>query len=144
MPDDLEDFLRRAAARRQAKAAQQPPAQPAAPAPRPKPQYSDRRTERVVRPREDEILVAEVVEEPNEFQKRQEQVRKAKQKAQEAAAELASAQKKQKSRKPKPSVSSPPISRNPAENLIALLQRPGGIQQAVLLREILDRPEHRW
>ena len=31
-----------------------------------------------------------------------------------------------------------------AEDLVAMLKRPGGVQQAILLREILDRPEHRW
>jgi hypothetical protein len=31
-----------------------------------------------------------------------------------------------------------------AADLVALLRQPRGIQQAVLLHEILQRPEHRW
>ena len=31
-----------------------------------------------------------------------------------------------------------------AQDLIRLLQQPGGIKQAILLKEILERPEHRW
>ena len=33
---------------------------------------------------------------------------------------------------------------HPAQDRIRTLQRPGGIQQAILLREILERPTHRW
>ena len=32
----------------------------------------------------------------------------------------------------------------PAEQLLDLIRRPGGMQQAFLLREILERPEERW
>lgn len=31
-----------------------------------------------------------------------------------------------------------------ADEILALLRRPGGIKQAVLLKEILERPDHRW
>ncbi len=31
-----------------------------------------------------------------------------------------------------------------AQSLLNLLRQPGGIQSAILLREILDRPVHRW
>ena len=65
MSGDLEDFLRRAAERRQAKAAQQQQQQ-AAPAKRPRPQYSDRARERVTSvDQADEILTAEIVSAPS-------------------------------------------------------------------------------
>jgi hypothetical protein len=142
MSGDLEDFLRRAAQRRQAKAAQQQP-----PPPRQRPQYSDRRTERIVRPVEtDEILTAEIVEEddPNSFQARMRRVQEAKRAAQKAQAEAAQKLKKIARARPKSSGVGPALSGHPARDLVRMLQQPGGIQQAILLREILDRPEHRW
>ena len=60
MSGDLEDFLRRAAQRRQAKESQQQASQPPQ---RQRPQYSNRRTERMAQPVE-EVVVAEVIEEP--------------------------------------------------------------------------------
>ena len=64
MARDLDDFLRRAAQRRQAKAAEQRQAQQ--PERRVRPQYSDARTERIARPVEEaeEVLMAEVVDDP--------------------------------------------------------------------------------
>jgi hypothetical protein len=142
MSGDLEDFLRRAAQRRQAKAAQQQP-----PAPRQRPQYSDRRTERIVRPVEaDEILTAEIVEEedPNSFQARMRRVEEAKRAAAKARAEATPKLKKVKTGQPRSSGVGAALSGNPAQDLLRLLRQPGGIQQAILLREIFDRPEHRW
>ncbi len=37
-----------------------------------------------------------------------------------------------------------PYTGHPAQDLLKLLRQPGGLQQAILLKEILDRPEHRW
>lgn len=150
MAGDLEDFLRRAAERRQQKAAQQPAAKPA---PRQRPEYSDRRTERVVHVPEDEILVAEVVETPrrpvvpastpaeSDYETRLRKIKDTKEAAAKAEAALAKRNKKLKEVRDQMASSD---STNPAEKLVRLIQQPDGIQQAILLREILDRPEHRW
>lgn len=144
MSGDLEDFLRRAAERRQAKAAQQQ--QPSAPAKRPPPQYSDRRRERVTQVQDaDEILTAEIVTEPSpqdpdSFSSRRKRIEEAKQVAAQVQAEVA--QKGSKT-----AASNDPalvMSGNMAEDLVRMLRQPGGIQKAILLREVLDRPEHRW
>jgi hypothetical protein len=140
MSGDLEDFLRRAAQRRQAKAAPQPTS-------RQKPEYSNSRTERRVRDREaDEVLVAEIVEDdPNSFAARLRRVEAAKLAAAKAEAELAP--KRQASGTDKTTTAPARavlLSGDPRKDLRALLRQPGGIRQAILLREILDRPEHRW
>ena len=142
--ESLEDFLRRAAQRRQAKSAQQ-----SQPAPRRQPpQYSDRRTERSVQPREaDEVLAAEVVEDdPNSFSARLRRLEEAKQAAAKAEAEAAKKLAKAgvKRGRSKSSGVALALSGNPTQNLIRMLRHSGGIRQAILLREILDRPEHRW
>ena len=145
MSGDLEDFLRRAAQRRQAKAAQQqqPPQQQ--PAQRQPPQYSDRRSERVARIAEDEVLTAEVVEDDlNSFAARLQRVEEAKRAAKQAEAEAAAKLKKSHGGRTRASISTATPSGHPAQDLIRMLRQPGGIQQAILLREILDRPEHRW
>jgi hypothetical protein len=144
MSGDLEDFLRRAAQRRQAKAAQQ-----SQPAPkRQPPQYSDRRTERLVQAREtDEVLTAEIVEDdPNSFSARLRRIEEAKQAAAKAEAETAKklAKARGKSIRSKSSSVAVALSVNPTQELIRMLRNSSGIRQAILLREILDRPEHRW
>ncbi|MDA8743223.1 hypothetical protein N9N28_01205 [Rubripirellula amarantea] len=145
MAGDLEDFLRRAAQQRQAKAAQQRQAQQAPP-PRLKPQYSNSRTERTVRSsvEPEEILVAEVIEDENSISARRRRVEQAKQRAKEAEQELA--RRTQKSSRGSSSQSDRSVAStgDPIADLLANLRRPGGVQQAILLREILDRPEHRW
>ncbi len=139
MSGDLEDFLRRAAQRRQAKTAQQQQSQPAQ---RPRPQYTDQRTERVARiPDQDEILTAEIVEEDS-FAARRRRLEAAKQAATKAEAEAAEQMKRVAGSKH--STAPVILSGNPAQDLLKMLKRPGGIQQAILLREIFDRPEHRW
>jgi len=166
MSGDLEDFLRRAAQRRQAKAgggdpppggprqpSQRPPAQQAPqrqPSQRQKPQYSNSRTERVTRPVEEEIVVAEVVEDlDSQWTQRRRKIEEAKQAAKQAEQEAAQAFSKMKG---KAGVQVIPLSGSDnskvtgftIEDLVQMLHRPGGMQQAVLLKEILDRPEHRW
>jgi hypothetical protein len=140
MSGDLEDFLRRAAQRRQAKAAQQQP-----PAERQRPQYSDRKTERVARIPEDEVLTAEIVEDDsNSFAARLQRVEEAKRAAKQAEAAAAEKLKRAHGGRTRASISTAAPSGHPAQDLIRMLQQPGGIQQAILLREILERPEHRW
>lgn len=144
MSGDLEDFLRRAAQRRQAKTAPQRSASP--PGRKNSPQYSNRRTERTVRPAEaDEILVAELVEDEEEsLAARARRVQAAKKAAAEAEAQLAVQQSRGASQAAGASPGNVVLSGNPAQDLIRLLRQPTGIQQAILLKEILDRPEHRW
>ncbi|TWU32976.1 hypothetical protein [Novipirellula artificiosorum] len=152
MSGDLEDFLRRAAQRRQNKAAQQPPEGAAQrSAARPKPQYSDSRTERRPRPPLDEdVVVAEVVEDVDaQWRGRAQKVEQAKRAAKlaqaEAAKELSKLKKKKSTSRIPPLEPLAPVGTGHAiEDLLNMLHRPGGIQQAVLLREILERPEHRW
>jgi hypothetical protein len=151
MPDDLEDFLRRAAKRRQAKAAEQKQAQkPVRPV---RPQYSNSRTERVARPVEESepIVMAEIVDEATESHSRQIQrledqrrsIEEAKKVARRLEEETAKKEKKLSQRSSNES-SIPQSTGHPIADLLANFRRPGGIQQAILMREILDRPEHRW
>jgi len=66
MSGDIEDFLKRAAERRQARQASRPAAPQQTQKPAARPEYTDSRRERTVKPREDddELIVAEVVEQP--------------------------------------------------------------------------------
>ena len=139
MSGDLEDFLRRAAQRRQAKEAQQQSSQRP---PRQKPQYSNRRTERMVEPVE-EVVVAEVIEEPiSPLAEAHRRVEEAKRAAAQAEAELATKSKGQ--RKSGVSISTTVSTGNPGLDLVHMLSNHGGLRQAILLNEILERPEHRW
>ena len=144
MAGDLEEFLKRAAARRAAK--EQQPAQAAPQQKRVADQYTQRRRERVVTPPVDEepILVAEVVEAPDAMAQRRDAVKAAKK---EAARLEADAKKKlAKLQKASGEGSSPNLSftGDARADLIRLIRQPGGIKQAILLREILDRPVNRW
>lgn len=143
MSGDLEDFLRRAAQRRQAKAAAQQPSGP--PARRPKPQYSDRKTERTVRLPEDEVHAAEGADDdPNSFAARMKRIEEAKEAAIKAEKEAAEKLAKSHGGRTRPDMKTAAPTGHPAQDLIRMFQQPGGIQQAILMREILERPEHRW
>ncbi len=147
MAGDLEDFLRRAAERRKAKAAQQQQQQPQqrrqpAPPRRPQPEYTDRRAERIVRPEPEPVLVAEIVEDP--LAERRRKLAEAKKAAAKAQAEAAKKAKRSGAAAPRSSGATPALTGDVAGDLIKILQHPGGLRQAILLREILDRPEHRW
>ncbi len=175
MSGDLEDFLKRAAERRQAKAAQQKQSTPQKRVP---PQYSDRRMERARRPVPDaEVAEAEVVEAEvvpassadnvvvaKAVTGNQDRSTQASRSGRRKPAKTDTAAPKQIAREEKSKATavtdgyskSTPYSQASAttgsqqsvgfsaEDLVALLKRPGGVQQALLLREILDRPEHRW
>lgn len=141
MAGDLEDFLRRAAERRRAKAAE--PRQPEQRPPRRRPEYSDSRRERMTQP----VEVAELVDdEPT---------------AVDAGLREISARPEQPSRRtssgsqrrstttamPMASTNANAAGGSPVldtEDLIAMLTSVGGLQQAIVLKEILERPEHRW
>ena len=148
MSGDLEDFLRRAAQRRQAKAAQ---AKKPAAGPRERPQYSNSRTERVVRSVEaeeahDQVLSATVVEQPgaDTLAGRRERLEAAKAAAERAKAEAAEKLKKIGRQKPKTGAVVSATSDVSNHSLIAALKDPNGLRNAILLREIIDRPTHRW
>lgn len=148
MADDLEDFLRRAAQRRKAKAAQggqqgnvgrQGNRNVGGPPKRTRPEYSNRKTERLVRDNDEEVLSAELVDEDltsrAAARKRQESTRR-------AAADSKRSVRAQAPRQDARESSATPD--DATEELLDLLRRPGGIKQAILLKEILERPEHRW
>jgi hypothetical protein len=152
MAGDLEDFLKRAAERRAQK--QQQGGRGAAPdgrpqqtaRPRPRPEYTDSRRERQIRePAEDAIPVAELVEEVNPLAEQQRKVAEAKKRAEEARKRIAELQSKSGSSQGGPtSGSESPPEGTPIEQLLEMIRRPNGIQQAFLLKEILDRPMDRW
>jgi hypothetical protein len=156
MPDDIEDFLRRAAQRRQAK-----PAQPKPPAPPPRPEYTDSRTERLPRNvvADDAPIRAVLIEEVAEpVSKHVKQLEKQRRQAEKATA----VRRAGGTVKPVEPMSAAyvPADRAPsiapqtstgddagftaADRLITMLQKPEGMLQAILLQEILTRPQHRW
>jgi len=169
MSGDIEDFLRRAAERRQARQANRPP--PAAPPARP--EYSDARRERMSRPRveDDDLVVAEVVDEPlarklaelrdaqataqamREVTTRQQQTPLAQRPGlAERAAARAQAQRSPGLTpiRPTPAASvttaaaAPMVQSEAMFELHEALKTPHGLRNAMLLHEILARPEHRW
>ena len=152
MSGDLEDFLRRAAQRRQSKAAesQGKPRQGKPNAPglkRVRPEYSNRKTERMVPPAEaDEVLMAEIVEQADDsVSARMQRLEESKRAAARAEQELAKKRSKARAGTAKTEAAdSLPSTNNATQELLAMLRRSDGIRQAVLLNEILNRPEHRW
>ncbi len=157
MADNIEDFLRRAAERRQAKAAQAPK-----PAPAPaRPEYTNSRTERLPKAElvDEAPLQAILVESP-------EQGASVPQHVLMHQVERARAQQARKKKKGEGTVKpvGPPATvitaaeianptsqaadqanvDNPVQQLMELMKRPGGMTQAIIMNEILARPEHRW
>ncbi|MCH5374095.1 MAG: hypothetical protein JJ992_08970 [Planctomycetes bacterium] len=152
MSGDLEDFLRRAAQRRRDKEAQQRGAtgQPAGSRStnKTRPQYSNSRSERIVSAEEaDEVLEAELVEDElhDSIAARMRRLEAARRAAAETHSHLGSLSHDEDQQKAKTTVGGGKfLTGDPAQDLIRLLREPRGIQQAILLKEILDRPEHRW
>lgn len=149
MSGDLEDFLKRAAQRRQANASQQQQQQQSAASSRPKRrEYTDSRKERLPQADQgedlEEVMLAEIVgDHQTPLAEKQQETEAAKKRAAEAeAAAQQQAAKTQKSAGGAAPAS--PLGKNPAEELRQMLKQPGGLRQAILLKEILDRPEHRW
>lgn len=147
MAGDLEDFLRRAAERRAQKQQQagggggrQTPARP-----KPRPQYSDARRERQIRqPVEEAIPVAEIVEPVNPLAEQERRLAASKKKAAEARERMEQQQRDIHEGVVEDRGVISIAGGTPAQQLLDLIQRPGGLQQAFLLREILERPEDRW
>lgn len=155
MSGDLEEFLRRAAQRRRERAAQHQAQQPK---PRPRPEYTDRRAERAATAQydqatEDAPLIAEVVDK-EDVAETIAQVRSAVQsQSRQPAPSRQSDVSPQKTSPQKPApaavqiadeVASLPQAEVTPEELMAWLRNPAGLKQAILIREILDRPTHRW
>lgn len=177
MSNDLEDFLKRAAARRQASEAakrQSDSQQPGRPS---RPQYTDARSERTIRmPDDDDVIMAEVVETQSDSRQRSGgnrpssgtshsqssnealRLREIRQRAgdiriaeEELRERMAPRQPEAPSRanrpqKVKKELTLADVTRGgiTIDDLIASLRTPHGIRQAILMREIIDRPEHRW
>ncbi len=170
MSGDIEDFLRRAAERRQARQANRPA--PAA-APPQRPEYSDARRERLpqARAEDDDLVIAEVVEEPmtrklaelREAQASAQAMRDVAARQQQSSltkrlkrAERAAAKSQvQRAAASAPARSIPaasittvaaaaPVQSEAMFELHEALKTPHGLRNAMLLHEILARPEHRW
>jgi len=95
----------------------------------------------------DEVMTAEIVEDdPNSYAARLRRLEEAKQAAAIAEAEAAKKLTRAKGKRggSKSSGVAVALTGNKTRDLIKMLRHSGGIQQAILLREILDRPEHRW
>lgn len=142
MADEIDEFLRRAAARRkQALEQAAPPATQAAR--RPRPEYTRRDQEREAldvhsMEDEEEIVVEAKLIEPRVPERQQPERQQP---------------ERQQPEQPQPAPRKADTSWNTASRvkhsvkmprLIETLTQPQGLAQAFLLREILDRPEHRW
>jgi hypothetical protein len=175
MPDDIEDFLKRAAQRRQTKssssttpsnaAANTTPAKPLA---TPRPEYTNAKTERVPRNRveNEQPIQAILIEDDNNtgqgVAKHMESLKKQRTKATKVAdAKRAGGTVKPIPAAPlastgayvvperAPSIAPQTMTGDNAgftvsDRLITMLRQPEGMMQAILLQEILNRPEHRW
>jgi hypothetical protein len=166
MPNnDIEEFLKRAAQRRQAKTPQVP-----APAPvsTPRPEYTSAKTERIPRAKQDDTPVQAILLEDDEViesvarhlkgldTQRAAKTREANQrraggtvKPVEPAQGAASREVVYEAPKRAPSVAPQTIVGDNAgftvaDRLVTMLQKPEGMMQAMLLNEILKRPEERW
>ena len=166
--DDIEEFLKRAAQRRQAKTSQ---AAAAAPPPPPKrPEYTDSRSERMPRNesnnrRDDVPVQAILVDEVEANPGRVAEVVRGNQNRSPARQRVP---REKKRRNPDdnpvqkipvaeivmPVAAPPPVQTaytiddgtgtNVADRLMTMMRKPDGLMQAILLKEILTRPEHRW
>ncbi len=162
MSGDIEEFLRRAAQRRQAKAAQTPP--PPAAATR-RPEYTTARTERMPRNRTDEeIPVAAILLDDEDYSepvaKHVQVLDQQRQRAERADAarraggtvkpvpvaipEVAYAVPERQASLAPQTITTDGAGFSVADRLITMLRQPDGLMQAILLKEILQRPEERW
>ena len=187
MSGDIEDFLRRAAERRQQRQAGKAPAPPVA---RQRPEYSDASRERNVSRRDedddlDDVLPAEAIEEPlsrriAELKRKQAEAQSTRSVGRESSVGRNSPQTQNRNAPPaqirgsnsrgaepkeprraaakaddpiatiapaKSYAAPPPASTTVGvgiPELLRMLQTPHGLRNAILIREILERPEHRW
>lgn len=149
MAGDLEDFLRRAAQRRGENAA----ARENRPQPQPprRPEYTDRNRERSMSTsdHDEEVVIADVV--PSEGEERHsDRAQPASDREASGDAPSAGINRTLGRAGRAPHVASVvtdnteiPASET-VEALLRLMTDPSGIRQAILAREILDPPHHRW
>lgn len=163
MAGDLEDFLRRAAQRR-AEAAAARPKQPQPQPPR-RPEYTDRNRERSVSSGDvdEEVVIADLVPPVTETPRRApqpppmlaaqqaqqaaQQTQQAVQQTQRAAqrAQHALGESRRSALEAQRLDDIPEFKADPTVlALLRLMTNPSGIRQAILAREILDPPHHRW
>lgn len=160
--DDIEEFLKRAAQRRQSKPATAPPPAPA------RPEYTDARSERVPRNRDDDAPVQAILVEdvrPEESvaahmkglsKKRAQSERQSNRRRAGGSVKPVDAPPSPKSLESvyAPQTLAPSIAPQTivgdnagftvADRMVTMLQKPEGMMQAMLLHEILRRPEERW
>ncbi|TWU47339.1 hypothetical protein Poly51_51390 [Rubripirellula tenax] len=144
MSGDLEDFLRRAAERRQAKAAEQTRSESNV---RRTPEYSDSRTERNASEQQEEILMAEIVDDDDDgtsIAVRMKRIEEAKRVAAGMEKEAAAKMRQVRGMLPRQAQAKKVFTGNTVQDLISTMQRPGGVQQMILMKEIFDRPVDRW
>lgn len=191
MSGDIEDFLKRAAERRQARQANRPAPPQQSQRPAARPEYTDARRERSVGPREDDddLVVADVIEQPLARRIADLKQKQAESQAAKQAGRVGSAAKRDsvavesdmsrndriratrraadraeaalQSRRGNTPLDAPLAAQTAASQrnaiagqgdsggeliteLLRSLKGPNGLQRAVLLHEILDRPVHRW
>ncbi len=94
----------------------------------------------------DEILTAELIEEDDgsSIASRMKRLEEAKRVALELEKAAAAKMRQARGMLPRQQRETKSIAGNTVDALIESLQRPGGVQQAILLKEILDRPVDRW
>ncbi|QDV57720.1 hypothetical protein [Rosistilla oblonga] len=152
MSDDIEAFLRRAAQRRKEQAARK-----AAPTAKPRPQYTDSRAERKIREQQvEEIVEPEIIEQADGFSQLSSRhlqaehfaggVGQADDKMDAHIQQVFDHQVSKLASEPADvsSQSQALADGEIAKALIDMLQTSNGVQQAFLLREIIERPTHRW
>lgn len=149
MAGDLEDFLRRAAQRRAETAAARP--KPPQPQPPRRPEYTDRNRERSMSTNDvdEEVVIADVVP-PVVERGSSIRVRAASTPPRSEARPKILAEPTPVKAPRAPHVASQ-VTENPevpasatVQALLRLMTDPNGIRQAILAREILDPPHHRW
>jgi len=155
MSGDLEDFLARAARRRAEKAEVQRGQQVQSESRRNfqevQSQYSDRRRERVVllTDDDDDIVEAEIVDDAIMDAAIIKDTKAIKSSLRDVSDSSALEDRNKSPKRTYQATSDPQAGIRPAGGLsslelVEMLSRPGGIRQAFLLKEIMDRPVRRW
>lgn len=150
MADDIEAFLRRAAERRKQQAGRKPTA-----APRPRPEYTDSRRERHVKQvqPEDVVIQAELVDDGSlgglsnrhlQDTHLAETVENADENMDAHIQQVFDHQVGRLSHRDQQPTSDVALSGDLTQAIILMLQSPQGLQQAILLSEIFERPIDRW
>jgi len=166
MPNnDIEEFLRRAAQRRQAKSSQAPASSP--PSVSARPEYTSAKSERIPRNRDDEAPIQAVLVDEDVFSESvadhmkglsKKRAQTTKQSDERRAGgtvkpveppSMVSGDSFYVAKERAPSVAPQTVVGDAsgftvADRLVTMLRQPEGMMQAILLQEILKRPEDRW